>query len=127
MSNTAPTLEEIKYVVDKINNAYDNVQLKNERLIPDFFVVCSIEIVYDVVYIKVLGQIIWGTDNDYRPNIDEDHQEYEEGVDKPISLEDHILSELMGITLGVDGLLDELTLGSNNQEDSVWKTITTYH
>tara|TARA_R110002020_G_scaffold270575_1_gene485835 strand:+ start:94 stop:474 length:381 start_codon:yes stop_codon:yes gene_type:complete len=126
MSNENPTFEELKEVVDKINNLYENQQYNDQGIIPPF-TLCTVECIHGDLFIRLLGQLVWSSSDDYRPNIDEDHQEYELGVDKKVSLGDYVLSELMGVNVGLNRMLDELTLGSNNQEEGVWKTITTYH
>jgi hypothetical protein len=109
MSNKYPTMEECLEAVNYLNSKYDEVQQKNTKYIPDYFIMGQIEVSYNMIAIKLLGQIIWDSVSDNRPLINENHLEFEEGVDKPIALCDHLISELMGIAMGIDSLLDDLT------------------
>ena len=107
MSNETPTFEEVKHVVDTINNLYEEEYLQDERIVIPF-TICVAEAVHDSFYIRVLGTLIWSNDEDHRPYIDEEHPEYEEGVDKKVSLEDHIVSELMSVNIGLNRMLDKM-------------------
>lgn len=108
MSNSKPTVQECIDAVNYLNLKYDEIQDKTPRLIPDYFIVGKVISNYDLIEIKLMGNIVWDSFGDNRPNILESHPEFEEGNPKPITLLEHLISEMMGIALGIDRMLDEV-------------------
>lgn len=108
MSNSCPTMDECLEAVNYLNVKYDGIQSATPRLIPAYFIIAKVIANYDLIEISVLGNIVWDSFSDSRTMITESYPEYEEGNPKPILLLEHLISEMLGIALGIDRVLSDI-------------------
>lgn len=100
MSNNTPTREEIISIVDDVNNMFEEVTYK-DYLDLDGITVAIYEEAHDQKMIKLLGNVVWDSDNDPRPysNLDLDCELRQD-------LKDFIHSYLKTLVKGLDLLVN---------------------
>lgn len=94
-NNLDPTREDVLKVVDYINEQFSNQEWMLYSGNVDYFLPCTYVEQSGVYGIKLLGCMVWNTDND-------DRLEYEDGT--KVNLLQHILQELNKITTVLSGV-----------------------
>lgn len=101
INNIDPTREDVLSVVDDINGMYQDIQYNNADL-PEYLMPCIYEEANDCYHIKLLGTIVWDSENDDRPYKHMDSLISEEKQD----LKEYVRNEIRMITVGLLELLN---------------------
>lgn len=101
INNIDPEREDVLSVVGDINDMYQDIQYTNAE-VPEYILPCIYEEANGVYHIKLLGVILWDSDNDDRPYVDSDEIVCEVKQD----LKEYIHQELKYIVHGLNLLIN---------------------